>query len=529
MINYDIGRMFSLGRVEEWCKRNLNRTLFENQIPIVRKVSSPSVTNLAVVGVRQGGKSDAVINGALMVADTVSKYKWTVWGPKEAQAKRLIGEMTATAKDSPIGDRINWNRSTSERIIFKRGSRFDAFSASPDAETEGTPSDGILVDECHRVTDTGMASRVIPTLGASRMPKLILLGMPKYKHFFYNAFRSPTYEKIRFTWKDAPILFRGACITVDGVVYPKYILDIMPYTVKQKYFPNHPEMWTSGGIPEYDWETQYEVNWLEALGLLLDEDGQAKLRSGDFDYLEQGIPGEVYYAGLDWAGGALHKNKTKDPDFTHLSIGRVRNGIKEKCAAFQWQGDLYLQKGEILEIILNRFKVKKLLADYGNQGAPIIDEWRHTLKNKIEIDAVMYEWKEENSGKNYKNAMFDKIWFEIKEGRFKYPRNYSQHPVLKKSVDEWENLERYDTGGVNATIEGGEGYHDDGCNADAILNWNMLMGAVEGKKRNMAAYFPGLVRVPSMTEARTAYFEGRKSPNVTRQIPDHIKRMLNTR
>ena len=135
--------------ITKWTEEVLNTTLYDNEIPIVDNVSNPLIPYIVVLGPRQSGKSFSVCTGALKICDMIPGYRWTIWGPKQEQATRLIGEMSDNIlPKSKLADKINWNKCNSSRILFKNGSGFLALSASEKSETEGWMSAGCLLDEC---------------------------------------------------------------------------------------------------------------------------------------------------------------------------------------------------------------------------------------------------------------------------------------------------------------------------------------------------------------------------------------------
>ncbi len=478
-----------------WIEDRLGALLFDNQSPIVEAVSDKNDPFIAIIGSRQGGKSYAVCCGAIKMSRDLPGYKWTVWGPKGAQATRLIEEITEILKKSNISDTVDWKKSNTYKLQFKDGGGFLALSAAPESEVEGWPSDGVIIDEAHRVADNSVRLHILPTLGASRLYKVVKLGMPMYKRHFHKSFKDPKYKKIRFTWKEAQIHFKSGSIHINGEEYPKLILDMMPYTIKQKYFPKNPEMWTQGELTEFEWYTQYDATWQEGVDLFLSELAVNKL-IGTHEWLEEGIPGEVYYGALDFAGGSLMKGNKLD--FTHLSIIReTEDKVREKVAAFEWQGDLYKQMKEIIPIIhptMGRFKCKKVLADYGH-GAAIVDI---LMGKKFPITGIMYGWKEEKTRKNYKNAIYDHTWRKIVGDSFKYPKNYKKHPIMKKARDEWQQLEKHERPSGNADIKAPEGFWDDATDADAMANFVVTMKI--RPMRDQGSYFPLVTKVAHTNE-----------------------------
>jgi hypothetical protein len=252
----------------------------------------------------------------------------------------------------------------------------------------------------------------------------------------------------------------------------------MPRSVKQKLFPNDPNLHYDSveGYAEVEWNTQYEMIWMEDINLVLSAEQQKLLISGDFDVLEMGRPEltEKFYFGLDTAGGTLLPGK-KDLDYTVLSIWRkTYDNIKQCVAQYSWQGDVVEQMEEIKQIIhpdTGVFKCVFGLADYSNIAIGIVEMFQ---KEKIPIAGITFNASEPTTKKNYKNAMVDQFVFELDSGRVQYPTmdKIENNKLFREGFSQWCLLERHKKTGINDQIfvDPSMG-HDDYCMSNVLGVW----------------------------------------------------------
>jgi hypothetical protein len=329
-----------------------------------------------------------------------------------------------------------------------------------------------------------------------KIQKIIKLGVPRCHNHFYNSAHNPDWVHLSYDWLHCPNLLESGFIEVEGVKYPKDIYKRMPYSLCQKYFPNHITLWhRNGDMTEEDFGTQYEMLWLLDSDLFLNESDQAALL-GDFEF-KQGT--EEYYFGLDIAGGA---QIAAGGCFTNVSIGRIRNGRREKVAAYAFVGDSVDQIENILSIVhpnYGKFRCIYGLCDYGYNSA-IVDM---LIKEGVKTEGVLFGARDSNTGKNMKNSMYDSFLFELRSGNFKYPSpDYlRKDKVLKSNYDEWCLLERHRGLGLNDKIDPPPGVRSDGCCADILLNKAFTaygdVATVKGTKRYV---FPELLQGVSTSE-----------------------------
>jgi hypothetical protein len=338
-------------------------------------------------------------------------------------------------------------------------------------------ANNVLVHNCHRVSDISVNQRIIPMLGSYTVAKMIKIGITMYKNNFWKSCCHPhtPYKVLRRDWTECPILLRQGSVLYKNKEYPRYVIDQMPLSLKQKTFPDRPDLHYDGSLTELDFKTQYGMEWVQDIDLELSEEDQKKLIDSSHEILSQGRPQlkECYFFGLDTASGSILPGK-RDLDFTVLSIWRLRpDNVKEKVACWSWQGKVLEQIDEITQIIhpqTGLFSCIFGLIDYSNIGINLVE----SLKAQgLFVEGIMFNSTEPASRKNFKNAMFDQFKFELQSGRVKYPslEKINEHVVFKKAFNEWLNIERHKRLGINDTISAPPDMHDDSCCADVLAVW----------------------------------------------------------
>jgi len=464
-----------------WFLKELNINLYDNQIEILNAVTNLNEKYVAIIGGRSSGKTFAVAGGIVFLCIIYPKLQVGVFGPKAAQAIRILDEINFRVLNDKIKNTyLEMERCNKTYLLFKNKSSILAQSAAQETEGEGYHFDILVCDESQRISDFSFSQRLAPMISSSSIGKIIQLGVPLYKGHFWRAFQEGSqYTKIIHDWKKCPKYHLGGSIKINNQLYPRTIIEQMPKSLKIKNFPDNPELWfeSTTNMSEEDFITQYEMGWLNNLSLVLTEDDQIKLSSGSFEPLEVGHPYEEYYFGLDFAGGVAIGNKEKS-DFTAISVIRkTPDNRKEVVFSHEWKGDLSTQVGEIIYLIhpqKGRFKCKFGLADYGNMGSGLVDIM---IKEGIPIRGLYFHSKDPKSGKNFKNAMIDHLIFELRNDRFFYPysaihnmtpRN-DVYKLLKKHFEEWCSLERHiSSSGINHDIKSPDELHDDGCFSNAL-------------------------------------------------------------
>lgn len=338
----------------------------------------------------------------------------------------------------------------------------------------------ILVHNCHRISDFVLKEKIAPMIGSFSVSKTIKLGISLYKNNFFQSCMSPNtkYKVLKKNWRECDIFWNQGSIRYEGKDYPKRIVDLMPRKIKQQLFPNDLSLQYDSveGFSEIDWNTQYEMIWMEDINLVLSGEQQAALLSGDFDILEKGRPEmtEKYFFGLDTASGTLMPGQ-KDLDWTVLSIWRKNQDNTKDCVYKQaWQGDVVQQMEDIKELVHpldGTFQCVMGLADYSNIAIGIVEMFK---KEGIPIAGVTFGATEPTTKKNYKNAMTDQFVFELESGRVRYPTmdKIENNKLFKEAFSQWCLLEKHRKTGINAQIfvDPSMG-HDDHYAADILGVW----------------------------------------------------------
>jgi hypothetical protein len=466
-----------------WSLANLGIDLYDNQVEIVETVCDLSIPYVGILASRGSGKTYSVAIALVKLCLDNPGFRVGVFGPKADTSKRLVKEdiigriLSPTSK---VYDQIDWHKTTSSYIQFKNGSTIKALSASPTATQESEHFHVLVLDEAHRTSDFVVKEKLVPMLGSFTVAKTIKIGISLYKNNFWHSCNDngTRYKVLRKPWSECNIYGLQGYIVYEGKEYPKRIVDLMPKVVKERLFPNDINLHYDSveGYSEIEWNTQYEMIWMEDINLVLSGDQQKKLASGLFHILKAGRPEltEKYYFGLDTASGTLMLGQ-KDLDWTVLTILR-KNGdnTKDIVAKYMWQGDVVSQMQEIRDIVHpidGIFKCEMGLADYSNIAIGIVEMFK---KEGIPVAGVTFGASEPITKKNYKNAMVDQFVFELDSGRVQYPslEEIKKNKVFKDGYEQWGLLERHRKLGINDKIfvDASAG-HDDHVSADILAVW----------------------------------------------------------
>src|ERR1035437_1399261 len=445
-----------------WAKSFLGVEIFSNQIEIMEAVGNLSTRYVCVIGSRGSGKSYAVCAGLVKLCADNPNLEVGIFGPRTDQANRLISESRAMLNGSKLHDQVDWVRTTAHRLLFKNGSYMLALSAAETSQQEGWHFDVVAIDEAHRTTNIAMTQRILPMIGSKKIYKLIKIGIPLYKNHFYQSFGDPKYKVLQHSWTESPILLKSGFKEVEGKKYPSTVLDRVPKSIKMKMFPNNPELHYDGDMTELEFQTQYNITWVDDLNTFLSSEEQEKIL-GTHKLMETPQTGETYFFGYDTASGSIIPGKN-DLDFTSLSIWRKSgNGNKEKIQVFEWQGGETLKQiKDAIEIVGpgGMFPCAFGCVDYSNVGITAVELFK---QNKINVVGIMFAQTEPTSHKNYKNALMHHFKFELQADRVKMPplEAMEKHKVFRKHFYEWCALERISGVGLNDLIRAPSGGHDD--------------------------------------------------------------------
>lgn len=484
--------------IDSWAK-SVGINLYPNQLEIMEAILNPSIRNLCILASRAGGKTFVVSVGICKNSVENKNYRTLLTAPKADQSMRIIadGVLPLCQNNPTLYNEVDWERTSKKEFRFKNGSWIRAIGGSESTNLEGYHCDMIVTDEAHAVSSLVYTRRIAPMNQDSSQQKNIKIGITLYANHFRESAHNPKWKVLTYPWEKCQNLFKSNDLTeIDGKKYPTGILEQMPRSLKIKRWPNHPELHTesSTGMSEEDFLTQYEMQWVDTISGMLTADDQAKL-FGEHEYLYRALPGETYYFGLDFAGGSLI-NKGQDRDSTQLVIGRKRpDNVKEIVACYTWQGDTEEQSNQIINIITKVFPCAFGCADYSSMGISIVDQF---INANIPIAGISFKSKEPITGKNYKNAMFDQILFEIRQDRFKYPNVNNmvsndgtpseEAKLINEHFFQWCALERRKMVGINDEISAPKNstVHDDAPMACALLCW--AMDKADDEKRELGLF-----------------------------------------
>lgn len=344
--------------------------------------------------------------------------------------------------------------------------------------------------------------------------KIVQVGTPKTRNHFYDAIEGKAKDKwtvVKRDWTQTPQNWLLEAIylpdpkTGKERPYSRFIVETaMPKVLKEQMFPNNPEVWTEGNLSVEDFKTQYMLEFIDGAGKFLTSDDVKILTSGEYSWLDHGIIGEHYVAGIDFAGS------NPDGDSTQITVLRItRDGIKQKVFAKEFNDASYPEQMYYISNLFGgyrpRFECKKIFADYTGCGAAVVQTLQEEfgLKN---IEGIIFNARDKytNSGMNLKNAMYGKWRQEFDNKKFQYPTKerfceskadgagVENLNYYHRMVGEWADLEQTTTGySVNKKIEASSGSHDDVCDADVLANF----AAVAGQRSSMPKPTRGRFRI----------------------------------
>ena len=435
--------------------------------------------------------------------DNYPQMRIGVFTPRLQQAEVSIGRLSTffQMNETRLNNRIV--KITKDRIELGNDSYVTAVSASDQSNIEGLTFDVIVMDEAQKISDYTVSERVLP-MGTATNGKFVKVGTPKTRNHFYDSIEgkaSNQWTVIKRDWTRCPQSWLlDATYLPDpdtGIVRPYstfIIKQVMPKSLKQEMFPDNPEVWTEGNLSIEDFRTQYMLEFIDGAGKYLDSQQVKAMIDGEYDWIDHGIIGETYVAGIDFAGS------NPEGDSTQITVLRItRDGIKQKVFAKEFKDASYPEQMYYISHLFGgykpRFECKKIFADYTGCGAAVVQTLQEEfgLKN---IEGIIFNARDKytNSGMNLKNAMYGKWRQELDNGKFKYltkerflnstadGAGKDNISYYHRMVSEWSDLEQTTTGfSVNKKIEAPSGYHDDVCDADVLANF----AAVAGQRSHM--------------------------------------------
>lgn len=459
----------------EWVEGQLGIELYSNQIDNIETLFDKEVDAFNILACRGAGKTWGLSAGLGSYCVLFPGLRVIVVGPKEKQAGRIIKEIKTIFKSKGCKQRkaIDWAGSSALQLNFKNGSSIVALSGQEGANVEGEHGHILVIDEAHKVPSFSVTNKLTPMVGMLEFSKIIKIGVSMGRNHFYKSCSAESAVVNTCAWDIAEsFLQEENPVFYKKRQYSRQLIARMPVPYKEKMFKGRPDLYKETGqeISTLDWDTQYALLWVDDLLNFLNDEDQEQLARGDHKLLTQGMPGELYCAGLDTAQGSI--TNRKDTDETVLSIWRFHNnGRKEKVASFIWRGNILNQIDEIWEIInpiTGLFKCEMTIVDYSNIGINIV----HMFRNKgVNIIGKHFQASESLSRKNWKNALYDYFLVQL-QSKFVYYPNIIDLDKQKATFDpnsrdpyfiqvtnalrgfwEWTTLQREKGRGINDKIE----------------------------------------------------------------------------
>jgi hypothetical protein len=471
--------------------------LHENQVELIRAACNPRLRKVSALMARQAGKTESIASIVGFLIDNYPGMRVGIFTPKIQQAEINVGRTSVffQMNEEKLNNKIV--KCNKAKIELSNGSYVQAVSGSDQSNIEGLTFDIIILDEAQKITDYTWSERIAPMGGATNA-KMIKIGTPKTRNHFYQSMEgegSSDWITIKRDWTQCPQLWALDAIHLPDHQdpthekirpYSNYVFKLMPKSLKQEMFPTRPDVWTEGEMSVEDFRTQYMLEFIDGAGKFLSTEEWNLLTNGEFDWMERGLLGEKYFAGIDFAG-----SDAEGADFTHISVLRLAmNGEKQKVWSMEMHGFSYPQQMREISRIFGgpnpQFKVSSIFADFTGCGRPVVQtlQEEYGLTQLIGITfngADIYT----HSGMNMKNIMFASMKNEIAHGRFRYPKKdrylstagTDKNGFYHKMVGEWRDLEFETKLTVNKRIEAPPGGHDDVCCSDALANFAANVGA----------------------------------------------------
>jgi len=486
--------------------------LYDNQVDIVRAITTTGSKEVDVVEPRQVGKTSSIavasaklceIEGAKWNRLNPEPYRIGIFGPKLAQAQLDLQRIKFWAMHNEQGrSLIDWKKTTNSLIRWHNGSEVHSISASEQTEQEGLTYNVAIVEEAQKVSDHAVSQVISPMVG-STAGKIVKIGTVRAirNHFWRSCNKNPRTIKIAHHWLGCGLLLkRGGYKEYNGNRISNFILDRMPLMLKEKYvvsgyFPNDPAFMYYGDMEYNDFLTQYELEWLEQFGLFLSRDELESMFMGvhPIEYSQTALT-DTLYAGIDFATGANN-------DDTSVSVYKKIGNLKRKIFGTTW-GDLPLpdQKRELVNLFgpHGRFRCQAILGDVGGNGQAVIEDLRAEYSMPIfgvHFGASDREIK--TCSMNMKTSMYNDFKKDLQNGLIQHYGITADTPKeiqmqYRKERREWETLEqetRADT--VNKKIQATESEHDDIPSSDILgVRAMKISGRIKGSQQVLLHKIP---------------------------------------
>ena len=464
------------------------RHLHENQLALLNAVANPRIRRVSALMSRQAGKTETIASFSGFLCDNYPSIKIGIFTPRIQQAEVSLGRVSVfyQMNEEKLNNKIV--KMTKDKIQLSNNSFIQAVSGSDQANIEGLTFDVIILDEAQKITNYTWSERIVPMGGATNA-KLIKIGTPKYRNHFFDTFQNETWYNIKRDWTecaqlwaldDPPLLLPDYKNPQNGLrQYSKFVFGLMPKSLKQEFWPDNPEVWIDGDMSVEDFKTQYLLEFVDGAGTFLTSEEIENMCSGQYEWLMSGNIGEVYSAGIDFAGS------NPDGDFTCISVFRLcPDGKKQKVYAEEIIDMSYPEQVRHIAKLFGgpnpRFKCVSICADQTGCGSPIIQMLQQEFGMK-NLQGIVFNSSDRvtNSGMNMKNIMYSEAKTAISTGKVQYPSKESymlsvpadQHSFYHKMLEQWSDLTFVTNGHLNQKIEAPTGMHDDHPDADVLALW----------------------------------------------------------
>jgi len=316
-------------------------TPYDKQLPIHKACNDKETFFITVNAGRQVGKTLLTVYQAIYWAMT-NKNILVYWvSPSAPQYLKVYKQMLSYIIDTPVIKSYKGSMGDCE-IIFDTGSVVKFRSALSGDHLKGETVEYIVLDECASMKQLTIQEVLIPML-SSKGRKMIAVGTPKGKNYFYNLYMKGNgdnhlYKSFKFKSSDNP--FNKQFLIDDA----------------KKSFP--PALFAQEFLGEFIDEAAVFQNVNELATMKL---------------IDKPKQGDSYFAGIDIA--------LKD-DYTVITL------INQKFEVVYYDRfnntTAPILKERLIKTI-NLFKPKKIMIELNNQGLPIYDDLKdiHKVKNLI--------------------------------------------------------------------------------------------------------------------------------------------------
>ncbi len=525
--------------VPAFAKEKFRRVLFNYQVEIIQMLWDLNIREADIIAARQCGKTDAATIGCIALAaanyfPTLEGYTAVGWfANKEDQSVGIGGARCWRLLEGNYDQwSALWDRdgSTKSHLVFKKDAgtntrilgTLDFRTANPQAFSEGQTYSVMVVDEANRLDDVVWSEILQPMLG-SVSGKVIKIGVPRHRNHFYESAHDKTWYHIRVDWTKADMFKQQNPVDLSDPItgqllgsYGGYPLKRMPLSLKRQLFPTNPirhvlatktgikeefgRLWDwPGSMSEEDFLTQYALQWLVDVSLFLKIEEQKELfEKGKHRPMTHGVRDELYFYGYDPCGeeriDGFGSERTKKANAA-LTIWR-RNGdaTLDKVYCDERRTGTPVEQVRWVEQICHPqtglFKCVAGCWDATGIGSGTVNE---AQRRGLPILPISYPMSCPETGKNWKNSIFD--WFKLQIGleRVHYP---SQEAIVGEKIvaeikddddegwrydgpgksfldhkEEWEHVEKKVSSGINSEIRAPGNHLDDGPNSDCLAVW----------------------------------------------------------